>query len=74
MNFFLYETNPKAYLQKMEKIFGNEAKSFTVSAVGVNFTDILLKAFTHKDPKSAKNTVKPSVVFCAFGICTSKKR
>jgi len=36
---------------------------------GVNFPNILLEAFMSADPKSAKNTVKPSVFFCAFGIC-----
>jgi len=32
-------------------------------APGLNFINILCPAFTHTDPKSAKNTVKPSVFF-----------
>ncbi len=32
----------------------------------------LCAAFTNKDSKSAKRTVKSSVSFCAFGICTCK--
>jgi hypothetical protein len=34
---------------------------------GVDFTKIVCAAFMQEDPKSAKNTDKPSV-FCAFGI------
>ncbi len=33
----------------------------------VDFTNILHEAFTCEDPKSAKNTVKPSVFFALFG-------
>jgi hypothetical protein len=33
----------------------------------------LSEAFAHADCKSAKNTVKPSVFFCAFGIWAGKK-
>jgi len=47
-------------------MFGNSCSP------GVDFTNILLEAFTHADPKSAKNTVKLSVSFCAFGICPCK--
>jgi len=39
---------------------------------GVNFINILQAAFTHQDPKSAKNTVKFPVFFCAFGIWAHK--
>jgi len=39
------------------------------SMAGVNFTNILRKAFTLVDPESVKNTVKSSVSFYAFGIC-----
>jgi len=35
---------------------------------GVNFTNVLHKAFTLVDPKSVKNAVKSSVFFYAFGI------
>jgi len=35
--------------------------------LGVNFTNILQTAFTHADPKSAKNTVKLSVFFALLG-------
>jgi len=35
---------------------------------GVNFTNILQAAFTQADPKSAKNTVKPSVFFALLGF------
>jgi len=35
---------------------------------GVNFTNILLAAFTLVDLKGVKNTVKSSVSFYAFGI------
>jgi len=35
---------------------------------GVDFTNILLKDFTHENPKSTKNTVKKLVFFCTFGI------
>jgi hypothetical protein len=38
---------------------------------GVNFINILHKAFTCTDPNSTKNTLKP-LVFCAFGICLHK--
>ncbi len=34
---------------------------------GVNFINILWRAFTPADPKSAKKTVKPSVFFVLFG-------
>ncbi len=34
---------------------------------GVNFTNILHKAFMLKDPKSVKNTVKRSVFFALLG-------
>ncbi len=29
--------------------------------IGVNFTNILRAAFTHEDPKIAKNTANPSI-------------
>jgi len=38
----------------------------------VYFTNILRIAFTRTEPKSVKNTVKSSIFFCTFGICTSK--
>jgi len=38
----------------------------------VNFNSILGTALMHGDPKSAKNTVKSSVSFHAFGIFTLK--
>jgi len=39
----------------------------TTASSGVNFTNILHKAFTCEDPKSTKNTVKPSVFFALLG-------
>jgi len=42
------------------------------SSPGVNFTNGLRKAFTHADPKIAKNSVKLSVSYCAFRICACK--
>ncbi len=47
----------------------NDARFFTS---GVNFTNILLTAFTLVNPKSVKNTVNSSVSFCAFGIYEHK--
>jgi len=38
----------------------------------VNFTNVLCAAFMLVVPKSVKNTVKSSVSFYAFGICTHK--
>ena len=35
---------------------------------GVNFINILRTAFTLADPKSAQNTVKPSVFFAPLGL------
>jgi len=34
---------------------------------GVDFINILRAAFTFKDPKSVKNTIKPSVFFVLLG-------
>jgi len=39
-----------------------------VVQVGVNFINIPRTAVMLADPKSAKNIVKSSVSFCAFGI------
>ncbi len=49
-----------------------KVKVYEMSLPGANFMNSLLKAFTCVDPKSTKNTVKSSVSFCAFGICTRK--
>ncbi len=38
---------------------------------GIDFTNILLKAFTHEDPKSAK-ILTTWMYFCTFGICACK--
>jgi len=38
----------------------------------VNFINILRTAFTHKDPKSAKKTVKLSVFFTLLGSASAK--
>ena len=38
---------------------------------GVNFTNILRKAFKHTDPKSAKRQ-STQAAFCTFGICRRK--
>jgi len=35
---------------------------------GVNFTNILSKAFTHADPKSTKYTAKSTVFFALLGL------
>ena len=52
----------QALLQKMEKYLYvlPTKKSLEGLASGVNFTIISQAAFTHTDPKSAKNTVKSS--------------
>jgi len=39
---------------------------------GVNFINILLKAFTHADPRSAKMTVNVSVFFALLGSVLAK--
>jgi len=39
---------------------------------GVNITNVLLAAFMLVDPESVKNTVKSSVSFYAYGICSNK--
>jgi hypothetical protein len=38
----------------------------------VNFINFLLAAFVHADPKSAKNTVKPSVFFALPGSASAQ--
>jgi len=39
----------------------------------VDFADVLPAALTLADPKSAKNTDKPSInLYCSFGICAFK--
>jgi hypothetical protein len=51
--------------------FGNPyhifKKMFDVALSGVDFSNILLTAFICADPKSTKNTVKPSVFFALLG-------
>jgi len=42
------------------------------STLGVNFTNLLHAAFMLIDPKSAKNTVKPSVIFALLGSARIK--
>ncbi len=39
---------------------------------GLNFINVLRATFTRIDSKSAKETVKSSVSFCAFGIFAKK--
>jgi len=39
---------------------------------GVDFTNILRKAYTHADPKSTKNTLKQSVLFALLGSARVK--
>jgi len=49
-------------------LYKNDARKMLVKLTpGVNFINILLKAFKHVDPKSAANTVKPSVFFALSG-------
>ncbi len=43
------------------------SKDFKFAKIMVNFTNIIFK-----DPKSAKNTVKPSVFFMLFGSASVK--
>ncbi len=40
---------------------------------GVNFINILQAAFTHRDPESAKETVKRFVFFELLGSASAKK-
>ncbi len=43
-------------------------ETFISERAGLNFINILQVALTWADPKSAKNTVKLSSLFCTFGI------
>ncbi len=40
--------------------------------VGVNFTDVLRKAFTRQDPKNAQNRFKWSVFYAPLGSAHAK--
>jgi len=48
-------------------VFTSPLSLFICIHFAVDFTNITRAAFTHADHKSAKNTVKPSVVFALLG-------
>jgi len=51
-----------------------ENKMLVKLTQGVNFINILCKAFTRKDSKGTQNTVKPSVFFTLWGSGTKAAR
>jgi len=60
------------HLSKIELSPSHFLPYFLCQRSGVDFTNILRADFMHTDPKSAKNTVKPSVSFALLGYALVK--
>ena len=68
---------PAYILNKMakfnsKKYASTNKKSWVGLAPGVNFTNILLAAFTRADPKSAKKLLNLNVFFALLGSTSAK--